>query len=325
MTKSRPTRNEKLDALIAELHDALAPAEAELEQSAEGRGLPLVLIVGAPRGGTTLLLQWLAASGAFAYPTNLLARLSRAPAIGARLQQLFTNPEFDFDGDLFDLRSEVGFSSNLGKTKGALAPNEFWFFWRRFLPTSTIRALGPEGVAETDTEGLRAALASLEDVFDKPFAMKGLMVQFDLAAFAEVLPNAFFLHVVRDPVYNAQSLLESRERYFGSRDAWYSVEPANVDELKALPPEEQVIGQVAATHAAVREGRAAIDPGRSLEVDYEAFCDDPAALWSALRAKLGALGHELPEAHPGPTRFDVTNVDRLDAATMARLRELAGD
>lgn len=322
MPKSRPTRNTKLEALIGELHDLFAPAEAQLAERAPASSRPLVLVVGAPRGGTTLLLQWLASSGAFAYPTNLLARLSHTPAVAARIQTLLTDPEYGFDGDLFDLGGPVDFSSNLGKTKGALAPNEFWFFWRRFLPTTELRHLGDEGVAATDAEGLRAGLAALEEAFGKPLAMKGLMVQLDLEAFARILPRAFFLHVVRDPLYNAQSLLEAREGYYSDRGEWYASKPANYDELARLSPEEQVVGQCASVHRAIRAGRAAIDPGRSMEISYEAFCADPGAAWSTLRERLAAMGHELPAQHPGPERFEVTNVDRLEPETMARLREL---
>lgn len=322
MTKSRPVRNPELEALIAELHGLLGPAEAKLEQEAPPATRPHVLVVGAPRGGTTLLLQWLAASGAFWYPTNLAARLSRTPALAVRLERLLTDPALAFGDDLFDLGGGVDFRSDLGKTRGALAPNEFWFFWRRFLPTSELRALGDEGLAGSDLGGLRAALASIEAAVQRPLAMKGMMVQYDLEAFARALPNAFFLHVVRDPVYNAQSLLEARMGFHGSRESWYSAKPADHDRLAGLPPEEQVVGQVASTHRAIRAGRAAIDPARSLEVDYESFCAHPARTWATLAAKLGALGQALPEVHRGPARFEVTNVDRLDAATMARLREL---
>ncbi len=330
MNSARPIPNPKLDAVIADLHSALAPGEVELEKGAKGLRLPQVMIVGAPRGGTTLMLQWLAASGAFAYPTNFMARLSAAPAIAARLQQMYTNPEFGFGDDLLDVQQPEGgaladgaFESSLGKTRGALAPSEYWFFWRRFLKTQALGELGAERLEDVDVGGLQSALAALEDVFAKPLAMKGLMIQFDLAAFAQLLPRTFFLHVVRDPVYNGQSLLEARERYHGSRDEWYSVEPSNIDALRSLPPEEQVIGQVRATHRAIGVGLAQVDPSRWLSVRYEAFCDDPGAVWTKLAGKLAQHGLELPGAHPGPPRFEATNQDRLDAPTLERLRAAA--
>ena len=38
----------------------------------------VVLVVGGPRSGSTVMMQWLASSGVFAYPSNLLSRFYRA-------------------------------------------------------------------------------------------------------------------------------------------------------------------------------------------------------------------------------------------------------
>lgn len=314
-----------LDGLIEELHELLAPAEAELEAVESHCRYPVVLVVGAPRGGTTLLYSWLAASGAFAYPTNLMARLSRVPAISARLQKLYTDPAYRFGDELFDLTGHVGYESDLGKTAGALAPNEVWFLWRRFLPTTEIQALGPDGVAATDVDGLRAALASIETVFDKPLAMKGMMLQYDLARFAELLPEAFFLHIERDTVANAQSLLLAREQRTGSRNDWYSAKPANWEDIAQLPPTAQVVEQVRQTHRAIRDGLDHVDASRWLRWSYEDFCGAPANHWEELHAALGGLGGDIPAEYRGPTEFEVRNEDRLDPADVATIRALVAE
>ena len=51
-----------------------------------------VFVVGALRSGTTLFTQWLATTGLTAYPTNLLSRFYGAPLVGAKIQQLLTDP-----------------------------------------------------------------------------------------------------------------------------------------------------------------------------------------------------------------------------------------
>ncbi len=311
-------RNRGLEELLAELSVLLAPAEEAALSLPRERDWPVVLVVGLPRSGTTLAMQWLATSGAFAYPTNLLSRFYAAPAIGARVQELLTNPQFAFRDELEGLAAPVDFHSDLGKTRGPLAPNEFWYFWRRFLPTVGIEPIG-DLLDEVDAEGLNAELAAVADVFGKPFALKGLMWVYDLPGAARLLPTAVFLHVERDPVYNAQSLLEARERFFGDRERWYSARPPEAATLDALTPVEQVIGQVVYTQRHIAAGLREVDPTRKLHVRYDAFCRDPASTWRELAVCLAAQGCDLP-SYDGPARFDDTDQPRLPAEDLDALR-----
>ena len=79
-------------------------------------------------------MQWLANTGAVAYPTNILSRFFGAPVIGAQIQLLLTDPRYNFRDEIHDFNGTISFHSDIGKTRGALNPNEFWHFWRRFLP-----------------------------------------------------------------------------------------------------------------------------------------------------------------------------------------------
>ena len=116
---------EVLDSLLGEVEISLYDPSAAVE-------LPLVLVVGCPRSGTTLITQWLAASGAFAYPTNFVSRFHRAPVIAYLIQELVANPAYQYGAEFSDIRKGLDFRSHLGKTAGFLAPHGFWFFWRRF-------------------------------------------------------------------------------------------------------------------------------------------------------------------------------------------------
>src|SRR5262245_47802783 len=93
--------NPRLGDLLAELGPLLARAEAaSLPAPAATPRLPVVFVVGPPRSGTTLAMQWLAATGVFAWPSNLLSRFYEAPYVGALIQQVVTNPSLDFAGEL---------------------------------------------------------------------------------------------------------------------------------------------------------------------------------------------------------------------------------
>ena len=95
------------------------------------------LIIGPPRSGTTVFLQFLASTGHFSSPSNLLTRFSYAPYIGVLVQKMLLN-SFDPHGDFVDIRSAPSFDSELGKSKGAFATNEFFHFENQFNPVYSI-------------------------------------------------------------------------------------------------------------------------------------------------------------------------------------------
>ena len=125
-------RNDRLEALLGRLNTALSDVVLPPVDTPEQ---PPLFIVGPPRSGTTYCMQWLGASGAFSYPTNLIARFWQAPAIGAIVQHMLTDPHYDFRGEFSDLRFDtLQTRSELGKTQGLLSSNEFWYFWRSQFP-----------------------------------------------------------------------------------------------------------------------------------------------------------------------------------------------
>lgn len=308
-------RNEKLEMLLEELNSLLAPVEAQAVAGFGRPRWPVVLVMGLPRSGTTLVLQWLAATGRFGYPTNLLSRFYAAPFIGAKIQLLLTDPAYRFrDEILSGSDSPSPYESDLGKTRGALAPNEFWYFWRRFLPEVDLRRLEEPELAQVKTAPLLAELAALESVLAKPLAMKGLILALNMPFLAGLMKQVLFLYIKREPLYNIQSLLEARERYWGNREQWYSIKPDEYQWLKQMPPIEQVAGQVALVSHSMEQDLASLDPARWLQVNYEEFCSNPRQVFEAVNEKLSLQQYRVPWTYQGPESFQVRNEIRLSRA-----------
>ncbi len=312
-------RNESLEELLEEINGLLGPVEEKIIVDYHMPRYPVTFVVGAPRSGTTLMMQWLAVTSRFAYPTNMLSRFYKAPYIGALIQQLFTAPEFNYGNEILDFAHEISFASRLGKTRGALAPNEFWYFWRRFTPNSELRYVDEASLQQMDHGGFVAELAAMESVFDKPLAMKGMILELNIPFLSSILDKVLFLFIKRHPVYNAQSLLESRLRFFGDRQAWYSVKPPEYERLKGLDPIEQVVGQVYFTNRAIEEGLEQIDAVRGLTVSYERFCADPGEVFRQLGLKLADQGYDDLGEYAGPTAFQSTNRVRLPQADCEKI------
>lgn len=320
-------RNTLLEDMLAELSADLLPAEQSLIEryrQINGMSHPLVLVMGPLRSGTTLMMQWLAHSGLFAYPTNLLSRFYAAPILGAKIQLLLTDPRFNFRNELADLAPPANFTSENGKTRGALAPNEFWYFWRRFLADPTRDTWTDDELRQSfDSKTLLAELRGVLDVFQKPFAAKGMLFNYNIRFLDALFDKVLFIQVERDPVDNVASALEARRRQSGSENIWYSFKIPEYEVLKDLDPITQTAAQVQCINRAVSEGLSEVDAARKMTVRYEDFCRHPAAVYEELTTKLGLTDC----SYRGPAAFQPsrasTGQDRTTIA--AALKDLGKD
>ena len=312
-------RNEQLEVLLSEINGILESAENIAIEKYRMPQYPVLLIIGCGRSGTTLMLQWLAKTGKFSYPSNLLSRFYAAPFIGAKIQHLLTNPVFNFRDELIDLVSEPNYKSDLGKTRGSLAPNEFWYFWRRFFPYEEIQFLKDDQLAAVDSKRFVSELAALEAAFEKPLALKAMIINFNIPFVSSILDKALFIHVVREPLYNAQSLLEARENFFGTTKRWYSFKPIQYNSLKFLEPCAQVAGQVYFTNQNIDRGMQQIPKTKSLTIHYEDFCNDPAHVFDAIKRKFNEQGVVADWDYRGPSTFTNQNILRMENTTANKI------
>lgn len=310
--------NAKLNAVLSELSAILKPAQQNLPY--ENPKTPIGCIIGNPRSGTTILLQWLASLGTFSYPTNLLARFAYAPYIGALIQKMLFDSEYDYHGDFEDIQSGINFSSDLGKSKGALACNEFQHFFRNHMPNFDLEWLDGEALNRVDCSGIAKGLASIEAVLEKPFVTKANILQFNLDYFSERIPSLFWIHITREPIYVMQSILLAREHYYGNRGTWWSVKPGEYQLLKEMDIYHQIAGQVYYTEKAINTGLQNIPEPHRLRIDYESFCADPKAIYAAIRTKYSKLACTLPADCHAPSSFEAKSEIRLPAADLEGLQ-----
>lgn len=317
--------NQNLESLSAELFEYLNPVENLIESSFDGPVNPPLFIVGNPRSGTTMFLQFLALSGAFAYPSNFLARFFFAPYIGSKLQELLTNPVYDFKNELSLANNDIDLLSDLGKTKGTLAPNEFNFFWRRFIPVHDPQYMSPEQRLQIDTSGLRKGIAAIENVFMKPFAGKVSLLQYNIDFLYITFSNCIIVYIQRLPIYIMQSILLSRERYYNDRSLWWSVKPKEYKHLCKLDVYHQIAGQVYYTHKSITEDLAKIPTDNKLVVSYETLCQNPKDIEEQIIEKYGNLNHQLNFKSVDSNQFHIRNSARLNSVDLDALQRAYDD
>ncbi len=296
-------RNAQLENLLQELNALLGPVEEQIIQPFENEEPEVWFIVGVPRSGTTLLLQWLAVSGQFAYVSNFVSRFYNAPALGFKLQKLLFDPQYQYSDELAlpdVLRQAISFESRLGKTSGLLSPNEFWYFWRRFFtPADHTDQLNAEQLNQVDVKRFKQELAAMNHEAGRPLVLKAMNMNWNIPFLAQILPAARFLFVHRDPLANMASLLKAREKFYGSREMWYSFKPPAYPQLQKMDAYHQVAGQVYFTLQGIEQGLAQLNEERYLRIQYEDFCQNPAAVWQTLAQQFRL---KLP-SYSGPQRF----------------------
>ena len=300
-------RNNNLESFLKEINKDLFFCEKELLDK-NIQEYPLIFIVGSLRSGSTLTLQWLASLKQFAYPTNLLSRFYGAPIIGSKIQLLLTDERYNYRNEIKDFTTGIKYISENGKTTGALSPNEFWYFWRRFLKFGELDyKSNKELFREVDIDTLRKELFGISNVFEKPFALKAMICNYNIEFLNKVFDKALFIYTRRDPYTNIESALNARERQSGSVNNWYSFKIPEYEELmKIKDPIKQVAGQIYYINKAVQEGLANVEENKKLIVDYELFCNNPKYYYEEIVCKLNNQGYKIENNYKGPENFKIT-------------------
>lgn len=298
-------RNLLLEQLLTELNHDLQPSEERLIQHYADKAMtyPLIFVMGPLRSGTTLFMQWLANTGLVACPTNLLSRFYQAPILGAKIQLLLTDPRFNFRDELGEFIQLAEYRSENGKTQGVLAPNEFWYFWRRFLADAHRDVWSDQELELTmNIDDMKAELIGMMDVFQRPFAAKGMLFNYNIPFFNRVFDKVVFVQIKRDPLTNVASIMDARTRQSGREENWYSFSIPEYEQLEKLSPREQAEGQVFYINQAIETGLLTVAAPRKLVVEYELFCKNPEQIFHQLMQKIGSDA----TLYTGPDRFQLS-------------------
>jgi len=266
---------------------------------------PPVLIVGAPRTGSTLLYQLLVQAFDVTYLSNRHCRWYGAPSLAERLRPVTLDTSFE---------------SRYGATTGDAAPSECGPFWYRFFRRS------PQYVplAEVDRaqlHRLRAAVRALTRARDRPVVFKNLICSLRLEPIGTALPEALFVVIRRDLLATASSLLAGRKSIFGDYGHWWSAEPPEIAELRGLPPEQQVVEQVRRIEALIDRDRETLGAERFLDLTYEKLCAEPDAALEAIAGLVERNGSRLTRRRHVEAKFDPSNPASLPPELHDRLVE----
>ncbi len=302
-----------LAAVAAPLDALLARREARLYDAVTAPRRPVLLVAGAPRSGTTLLLQTLALHLPVQTINNLTSIFPRAPVITSRLCARWLRPRHTYD-------------NFYGRTAGFAQPNDALYLWDRWLGGN--RYVVPARLAPETVADMRRFFAAWEQAFGRSVINKNNALATCLDLIGDALPTAHFLVAEREAAYNVQSILAARRLLQGDVRRPYGVGDPAYRRAPGAPPDpvEEVCAQVLHHQRRAREQQQALGAGRLWIVPYEELCRAPHELVARVgREVLGlpidaeALRHRLPAFRHRDTVRDHAEFARI-VDTLARLR-----
>lgn len=290
--------------IIQKLNNLLSQIDTK---KIDGKSYPSTYIIGCPRSGTTALLQYLASTEIWSYPSNLVTRFSSLPMMGLLTQKLLFSPDYGLIG----MNDDVDFSSELGRSSGPLNTNEFFHFYRRFFPNNDIRYLNIDELNRVKIDEMLHEISLFTSVENKPYLSKGLMFQYNLEYFHNKMKDEIFIYIKRDDLYVMQSIYYARKKQ-NSLDDWWSAKPSNFECLKEKNVYEQIAGQVLHTNLEIENALKLIPDNNKLVISYEEFIENPFGVINALSEKYAKHGIELSCEYISNSKLFNGNVKKVN-------------
>lgn len=238
----------------------------DFDFSAEGKvggremGASPIFIIGAPRTGSTLLYQALVIRFHVAYLSNIL---SLFPSRISTLVQVIGKKNFYYN------RIK---KSNLGYIAGFFSPSEAGNVHKLWFENAITSA---EKKACVDT------VAYMEFVASGSFLGKNMFDVYRLENISRVFPSVRFIHIRRDPLYTAQSILLARKKVFGDYAEWWSVKPPGSENVLRESPAYQVLWQITQINDHI-VGQLNKLGHKYVEINYDELCVDPESVMQNL-------------------------------------------
>jgi hypothetical protein len=204
-----------------------------------------IFIIGAPRSGSTLLYQLLAYYYEFSYINNLSSIFYKSPALITYLTKYIFKPY-----------SDKSLSSAYGLIKGIWSPSEAGAVFNHWFDNDKI-----------NNEYIRKSIIRIGHIYKRPFLCKNLKNYLRLERIYEIFPDAFFVYIKRNLIYNAQSIIIGLYKDKQEMKAVPSVDKSSGDIYK------QAIDDILLIQDSI-ESFLTKNNCKYIQIDYDKLCDN---------------------------------------------------
>lgn len=223
-------------------------------------------IVGAPRTGSTLLMQLITQS----IPTSFFNNLTTSSCQKLGFPLPYTTAII---GKWFGhLTSNLNFTSQEGVIQGRLRPTEGTDIWTFFFGTRR-SAVEPDEISKEKKNAIYNAVALTERAYNLPFINKHINLCLRIRIINEIFPTARFIKINRNLVDVAQSLYKIRLGKFGN--GYFGPRPKECMDREHADLIDQVCEQIYYIEKNILFERRAVGESKFLDINYEDICKKP--------------------------------------------------
>jgi hypothetical protein len=140
-----------------------------------------------------------------------------------------------------------------------------------------------------------------------------------------VFPHAVWIHVKRDPLYTAQSIILARRKLFGSDKEWFSVRPTKLKDVNTMSPFEQVCLQIKEIEDRIKTNRLEYGIDSFFEARYEDLTYDHTRELARIASKCSLYEVPLTFRDSPEIRIDTKDERRLDRGEWNSLKNLVNE
>lgn len=288
--------------LLTPIDWSLRPFERREYSRASESERPILIVVGPPRSGTTLVAQYLINAFNVAYINNLTSLFPGSPiTVNRVLKHVVPLRAGDYD-------------AFYGKSRGLAGANDGLYIWDRWLGSD--RHQIPTRLEDGASDNMLRFFGAMDGLYQLPVVTKVNGLNTCAHLVTEVLQNARFLCMQRDPLHLAQSLYFARRDITGNMRSAYGVQHPNSD---PEDPIEDVCQQVLFHERNARQQQELLGESRFSVVSYEDFCRKPRSLVDCLLEEHDALSLRQGSDELA-TSFTISDRIRLSGAQHERMR-----
>lgn len=266
---------------------------------------PPLFVVGAPRSGTTVVVQHIVNSLEFGYFPNLSKEHPRSCIFWGALAKVC-------------YRFEPSYESRYGIIDGPMAPSDGWDIFHRWFP----RYDHSQPVRSKQLYELRNIIRMFEIVFGAPFINKNNANGPRIGWLSGLFPDALFVSVRRDFTDTVLSVLESRRRHGIGNGEWWGAAPPQFYDRVFKNDVEQVTYQVWGLDKCIEGSMQTLPPNQAFKIDYETFCERPNELIEWIYESYKRLDVELQRRGSPAASFTRSHPALPDREAL--VREIAG-
>lgn len=269
---------------------------------------PVVLVVGAPRSGTTLVYQALSRFLRVTYPSNCSAMFPRSPITATKIQERIR------------LRRKPRFRSFYGQTCRLTDSNDAFEIWNRWLGDDRYRPA--QSLSEKKIQEMRSFFGAWTTALGKPFLNKNNRNTLAIRVLSNALPNAVFVVVRRNPLMVAQSLITARRRIQGDARAGWGLQAETVDSHSPLGHVDAVCQQLFSIESEMEAQLDAVDCNRVFRMTYEGFCERPSGMIRSISEKFAGVDVDETSGVDDCEPFRVSNRQQVSDAEFRRIKQV---